>query len=301
MKFYQAKFVFLISSIMAGCSSGPSESEFAPKIGQIETTITHTHPSAHQHLTSAEQRTISFTIRVSITDPDGLGDITTVYIRDKSHNSYWILKDHSELNENADCIQSDEIITCTFYSSERPDEIELSGYELVAADLHTYQTSKEFEFKLPAGDLIDNEEFVYSATYTGGTPNGIPALEAMNEVDNALVFNVDFDAEIMHVKFETTDDRAKHYGISLYDSTADKSLVGKVVYDSVAISNNPIVFGEKTILDIPFSNISFETGYDQEDIYGAHIVLLDTPVDSDQLEVESKWFNYSGFSELLTL
>ena len=70
--------------LISACSSGPSESEFAPKIGDIETSIIHSHPSYYSHLPTEEQRTIGFVVSVSVTDPDGSDDITDIYI---SHNN----------------------------------------------------------------------------------------------------------------------------------------------------------------------------------------------------------------------
>ena len=34
---------------------------------------------------------------------------------------------------------------------------------------------------------------------------------------------------------------------------------------------------------------------------GLHVVLFDEATESTQLDVESKWFNYRGYSELITL
>jgi hypothetical protein len=207
MRFVRLALLFCSFSMLTACTSGPSEDEFAPKIGEINTRIMHFHPSAYEHKPEAEQRTIGFIIRVSVTDPDGLGNITEVYIKDANHNPvrYRILKNNSTLNENADCKQTNEVIECSFYDSDFPDEMPLTGYELVAVDLHTYKSSKAFEFKLPAGEALEFEEFVYSDEYLlngGGTPNGVLGLEAMSIVDNSMLFTLDDPVEgPLHLKF----------------------------------------------------------------------------------------------------
>ena len=36
-------------------------------------------------------------------------------------------------------------------------------------------------------------------------------------------------------------------------------------------------------------------------IHGLHVVLFDEATASTQLEIESEWFNYRGYSEFITL
>ena len=304
MCFVRLSLLFCFFSMLAACTSGPSEDEFAPKIGEINTRIMHFHPSAYEHKPETERRTIGFIIRASVTDPDGLGNITEVYIKDSNHDPvrYRILKNNSTLNEDADCKQTDEVIECSFYYSDFPDEMPLTGYELVAVDLHTYKSSKAFEFKLPAGEEVELEEFVYSDSYLGGAPNGIAGLEVMSITGSNMLFTLDdLDEGPLHLEFEVTDSRAVKYGVSLYDNTEARNLVGQIPYNAPSIQAAQIVEDGITSVDIPLTEIDFEDGFNVSDIYGLHVVLFDQPVASSQLEVQSNWFNYSGYSEFITL
>ena len=291
-------FIFLgLTLVLSACTSGPSESEFSPKIGDIDTSIRHYHPSAYSHKPTDEQRTIGFIARVSVTDPDGLGDITNIYIYDKNNDSYFILKDKSKLNADADCFQVNSIIECSFYSKDHPNDMNLTGYDLVAVDFHGYVSRKSFEFKLPAGAAVDTEEFVYSDEFQGGTSNGIPGLEVMTIDNNDLVSTL--DEQKIHIEFVSTDDRVEKYGLSLYNETSE--YIGKVAFDSAAIESVPVVPGAPTSVDIPLNQVEYEDGFDETDIFGLHIVLFDQATTSVLQDVTGQWFNYSGYSEFIPL
>lgn len=291
-------FIFLgVTLILSACSSGPSADEFSPKIGEIDTTITH-HHSSHK---PEKERSISFIARVSVTDPDGLGDITNIYIHNKNNNSYFIFKNNSKLNSDADCFQEQAIIECVFSTKEYPDEMNLRGYDLVAVDFHGYVSRKSFEFKLPNGIAVDDEEFVYSDEYLGGTPNGIKGLEVMTIANNQMVFT--FDEQYLHIEFVSNDeeDRVKEYGVSLYNDAAVREHVATVSFDESAIQEAPIESGIKTIVDIPLNQVVFEDGFGKSNIKGLHIVLFDEATTSNLQDVTGKWFNYSAYSEFIPL
>tara|TARA_R110002167_G_scaffold58959_7_gene166970 strand:+ start:1656 stop:2567 length:912 start_codon:yes stop_codon:yes gene_type:complete len=295
-------FIFFgLTLILSACSSGPSEEEFSPKIGDIDTSIIHYHTSVYSNELIEEQRTIGFIIRVKVTDPDGLGDITSIYIYDKTNDSYFILKDKSELNPKADCFQIQEIIECSFYSKDHPDEMNLTGYELVAVDFHGYVSRKTFEFKLPAGGVVGDEETVCSDELFCGPPLGVKGLEVMTIDNNDMIFT--FDGQDLHIEFvsKDDDDKVKEYGLSIYDDSSIPVLVGEVSFDSLAIKAAPIVTQVKTEVDIPFTQIEFEDGFDKSDIYGLHVVLFDKATTSTLQSTTGRWFNYYGFSEFITL
>jgi len=302
-------FIFLfVALILSACSSGPSESEFAPKIGDIYTTIKHFHPDAYAHKPTEERRTIGFIISVSVTDPDGLDDITGIYIYDKTHNSYFKLVDKSVLNQEADCRQTEEVIECSFYSKDRPDFLNLGGYELVAVDRHSYTTRKSFEFKLPAGLVVDDEEFVYSDVFAddpdNDVTNGIKGLEVMTVANNGLEFSLNNEGGTIDLKFEAKDDRVTAYGLALYDNAEIPNLVGEISFKSPTLQSAPIVLGQETVVDIPWNEIDFQDGYDVSNLtsslYGLYVILFDESTVSTQFEVQKAWFNYSGTSEFIT-
>ena len=99
----------------------------------------------------------------------------------------------------------------------------------------------------------------------------------------------------------STDDRVEEYGLSLYNDDAEPVLIGEVAFDSSAIQGAPIVFGNKTIVDIPWGQVEFENGFGKSNIKGLHIVLFDKATTSTLQDVTGKWFNYSGYSEFISL
>tara|TARA_R110001592_G_scaffold336019_2_gene621153 strand:+ start:2081 stop:3004 length:924 start_codon:yes stop_codon:yes gene_type:complete len=299
-------FIFLsITFMLSSCTSGPSESEFAPKIGDIETSIVHSHPSVHAQ--AEYQRTIDVIVRMSIKDPDGLEDITDIYIQDNNNSRRWRLKESSVLNSDAQCkatknkAETLEVIECSFFSKDRPDLIDLVGYEMVAVDRHGYSSRKTFEFKLPSGAVVEDEEFVYSDVFSGGPSNGIPALEVITLADNAMVFTLDEDAELLHLEFVSEDPRVREYGLELYDDSVEPQIVGEVLFDIKEIQENEIDAGVEIMVDIPWSQITFIGENNASNIYGLYVVLFDEAKVSTQLETVSEWFNYRGYSEFITL
>jgi hypothetical protein len=291
-------FIFMLTA----CTSGPGEDEFAPEIGDIETTIIHSHGSLYSHLPSEEQRTIGFIISVIVTDPDGSNDITDIYLYDKNSNINRYFLRSSELSSKYDCRKpAGDLFECSFYSSDQSDNVDLSGYEIVAVDRYGYSSRKVFEFKLPAGAELEGQEFVYSDVFSGGTNNGIAGLEVMTIVDNDLVFTLDEAEELLRLEFVSNDDRVREYGLELYDNSTTPKLVGEVPFDKIVIQGNAISSSIKTLVNIPLSQINFIDGNIASDIYGLHVVLFDQSTISTQLEVESEWFNYMGYSEFITL
>ncbi len=290
--------------LISACSSGPSESEFAPKIGDIYTSILHFHPSVYAHKDPEEQRTIGFIISVSMSDPDGFDDITDIYINNKNAGTNWYLLQSSELNSTAECTLEELVVNCSFYSKDRLHDIFLAGYDIVAIDRHGYQSSKSFEFKLPSGEEVDIEEFVYSDEFLGGTgSSAVAGLEVMTIDANDMVFTS--DENTLHVEFTSMDERVRDYGLMFYNDASSPEIVGELAFDASLIQNNPIISGDKTSLDIPIDEdsikIKFFDDKDVSDIYGLHVVLFDQSTPSSQFDVVTEWFNYRGYSEFITL
>lgn len=304
-------FVFLsITLILSACSSGPGEEEFAPKIGDIYTDIAHFHPTFYSKWPSHDQITIGFTVSASITDPDGLVNIKEIYVLDLNNDWRWTLYDSSDANPLSRCYEGNNIFECRFYSKDRDDYVNLEGYEIVAVDLHGYITRKPFDLKLPGGNIATNETYVYSDVFLNGPNNsiqgiGIAGLEVMTIENNAMVFTLDLNNEdkLLHIEFESKDARGlvQNYGLSLYDNSDEPKLVGEVRYDASSINKSPIVINGKTLVDIPLADIDFKGEFTANDIHGLHVVLFDMPTVWTQADVVSKWFNYLGYSELITL
>lgn len=299
-------FIFLgITLILSACSSGPGIDEFAPKIGEISTTISHHYSEDPQ-----DEYTISFIIRANVTDPDGLDDITGIYVVDKNNEGnddhFRILKDKSELSSTTDCFQDREIIECSFYPKELDNlhDLNLAEYELVAVDRHNYSSRKSFKFKLPDGIKATTEEFVYSESSSRDKESGIAALEVMTVADNNLKFVLDTVEESLQIDFTSNDARASNYAIALYDDSDVPKLIGNIRFDSQIIQKATIKFEEPTVLAVPGETVIeslLEEGYTFLDIGGLKITLLDLPTTSSLQEVTNSWFNYQGVSEFVPI
>lgn len=297
-------FIFIsVIFILSACSSGPSESEFAPKIGDIETTIVHFHPSYYLKTPSKVQRTIGFTVSVTVSDPDGLVNVDEIYVRDINNNKRWTLYNSADANPIERCFEGDDLYSCSFYSPVLTDQIYLKGYEIVAVDLHGYTTRKSFEFKLPAGEVVVDEEFVYSESFPieDRTINSFKGLEAMTIAGNALLFTLDDVAQTLSVEFETSDPRVLNYGLEFYDDSVEPILIGEVSTEVSSINPAQINQYGKTEVVIRWDEIVFKDGFDGNYINGLHVILFDQSTISTQGNILGKWFNYAGYSEFITL
>lgn len=301
MRLISALVVFSLFILISACSSGPSEEEFSPRIGDIFTDIINRHPSYFSKSASDSFQTIEFTVSVNVTDPDGLSDLQDVYIHDSTNNWYWSLLNSNDAQPWSKCHQGDGLFSCYFYSSNYLHDIKLKGYEIVAVDLRGYTTRKSFEFRLPGGEIVDDEVFVFSESFTGDTVQGIPALETMNIIDNEMAFSLDSGSQVLHLEFSSHDNRAQEYSLELFDGSEIPKLIGTVSYSKSSIVSTPIIFGQKTIVDIPFSEITFVDGFGSTHINGLHVILYDEPVEWTQVSGSSLWSNYVGFSEFISL
>jgi len=292
--------IFSLFFILTACSGGSSPSD-SPKIGEIYTDIYHEHSSFYDKWNMTPNRTIRFTVSVNITDPQGVENLKDVYIEDQN-NWYWnLLGGPDNLSLDECYYESNDIFKCRFYSSSQLDSIMLKNWELVAEDIQGNVTRKSFNFLLPGGDQLDDELFVYSSEYTGSTGEGVLALEAMSITNNNMVFTSSPGTQSFHIEFETTDNRAKHYGFAFYEGSSELDYIGDTCLCSPSIESKPITLGQKVTMDLPWSEIDFDQGYDASDIQGLHIKLYDSPVDWGITNGTDSWFNYISHSEFITL
>ncbi|MFV1872535.1 MAG: hypothetical protein ACMZ64_04310 [Oleiphilus sp.] len=306
MRMSRVVVIFVLPILMSACTSGPSEKEFSPKIGDIYTNITQFRSGSSVDDPATDANFLSIDISVNVTDPDGLDDITDIYFRDKENDLRGSLLNTSIPGDFARCNEGGDLFNCTFWLPGNSQTFNLKNYEVVAIDRHGYTTKKPFDFKLPAGEALESESFTYTSDFTGEMGEGLEALESLSVQSNDIAFYLDQGSQTMHVEFESKDPRVDRYSFTLY-KTEDKLIeVGSVSFLNSNIQDNPIISGFKTSVDIPFTEITFnpksiEENFDETDIEGLRIKLYDQPTDWMQASEGSLWFNYVGVSEYIEL
>jgi len=290
-------FLFTLTFLLTGCSgSGSSDSL---KVGNISTDIVHYHPSFYGKWDVTPNRSIRFTVSVSINDSKGTDNLSDLYFHDKVNDRYFDMLGGPDNLTKEECYYSDfDVFECRYYSSINLDRVNLSNWEVVVENKQGKSSRKDFEFLLPNGDLVNDEQFVYSSIYNDSTNSGIAALEAMTTANNGLVFSSNPGSQSFHIEFENKDNRATHYSFAFYDATSDISNIAKVGSNSPSIESMPIIQDQKTSIDIPWSEITLYDNATINDINGLHIKLYDEPIEwlNDEL-----WFNYISYSEFLIL
>lgn len=287
---------------LSACSSGPGEDKFAPEILAVYSNIIHRHPSFYAKWPERTQRSIDFYFSVNVSDPQGIGDILNVYVRDMNENYVWTLFDASQANPWKDCYRGAGVFECRLYPENHLDYTNLKNLEVVVKDRRGYTRRQGFSHLLADGEQPDTERFVYSSQFTGNTTNGYPALGVMTILDNHMVFTANPGTQSFHVEFTVTDSRASNYSLDFYDDTDDANYLGSAPVNSGSIESQPIVFGQTTVIDIPWSEIDFESVYSVEDIKQMHITLYDNPIPwIINNKDEGEWYNHLATSQVIAL
>jgi len=299
MPSWKAFTIISLLVVLTACSGDSSNSDAnTPVIGKIYTDINHQHSSFYNKWNITPNRTIRFTFSAQVTDPQGINNLKEIYVENLNNNWTWYLLG----NFNNCYVEAGGVFECTFYSDIQLDSINLNNWVLVAKDQDDNITRKNFSFLLPGGSQANNESFVYSSAYSDSNYNGIAALEAMTLSNNNLVFTSNPGTRSFHIEFETTDERAVHYSFAFYEGSNQKNYVGEACLCSPSIESMPIIFGQKVVIDLPWSEISLDQAtYDVEDINGLHIKLYDQPIDWITPNYEGIWFNYISYSEYISL
>lgn len=293
--------LFTLIFLLAACSGGSSSSNDTGtlKIGDVFTDIWHQHQSFYDKWGIEPNIGIRFIVSVQVTVPNGLANLKELYFRDKISGRYWpLLGGPDELTQEECYIEYKDIYECMFYDEISLNRINLKNWEVVAETKQGEVSSKDVEFLLPGGESVDDEQFVYSSMYVGSTLNGVAALETMTIAENEIIFSSNPGSQSFHIEFENMDDRAKRYGFYFYDGTENINNIGEAKANSPSIQSMPIIQGQKTVIDIPWSEIHMYANTRVADINGLHIILYDEPMDwvSDRT-----WFNHISLSEFIAL
>jgi len=303
MKLFRSLGCFFLSLSLGACVSNEGGDQ-DPTIGEVQTNIIHYHPSYTAKWPDEIQRTLDYTFALQANDPQGLGDILHLWAVD----TFTALGEyHAIVGGSVQFYPVEVWYQADFQGFERRvynlfslDRVNLQTWHIESIDHDGNNTQRSFEFTLPDGEPAQNEQYVYSSSYENPTENGVAALEAMTIAGNGLSIIADEVSESYTIEFTVSDDRAKNYALWFYDNAESPVEIGVVDQLSLSIASSPIVFGEKTTLQLPWSEIPLKDGYAREDIFGVHVVLLDQPVAFKFLANEL-WSTYYGVSEYLVL
>ena len=285
---------------MVACNSGSSSGE--PKVGKVYSSIAHYHPSFYQNQGVDEDITISYAFAVQVTDPQGNDTIVSLFAIDKSSDeSHFIIGGENKYDLIRNWLDTEYIGDRSMaFDPDNLDRFTFNQWEMVAFDRDRNNDTRNFEFNLPGGDSVRNEEFVYSDTFTGSKDDGVEGLEVMTIAGNILSFSS--SAETFTVKFTATDLRAEFYQIQFFTDLESNPLqiknIGIARPDSVSIQDTPLNIGGETTLEIPWSEINLNNGEVASDISGIHISLLDAPIEINKTKL---WYSHYGVSEYMPL
>jgi len=303
MKLFRSLGCFFLSLSLGACVSNEGGDQ-DPTIGEVQTNIIHYHPSYAAKWPDGAQRTIDYTFALQANDPQGLDDILHLWAVD----TYTALGQyHAIVGGSVQFYPVDVWYQADFQGFERRvynlfslDRVNLKTWHIESIDHDGNNTQRSFEFTLPDGEPLVDQQYVYSSTYENPTENGVAALEAMTIADNGLSIIADEASESYTIEFTVSDDRAKNYALWFYDNAESPVEIGVVDQLSLSITSSPIVLGEKTTLQLPWSEIQLKDGYSIEDVFGVHVVLKDEPV-AFKFLVNELWSTYYGVSEYLVL
>lgn len=339
-----SKFAALMCCVLLlGCSSDDSDNNGAqadfslPYIGAVYTHVDHYHPTywtkfnppSDVPVEPEEQIGLMLSFEIQMGYLSGLSNLAEIFVSNPSENSRWnVPLEPFNLSEEQplESLIGAEFGTDNQLYENSLQRVVLDGYEVTAVDKKGNRTTKHFSIEGFSSGARDGREFVYSDEYTQSKLKGMKAMEAMTIAENGLSFESDTESQTFTIGFTHRDGRARHYKIEFYGPgpAPERNLIGVVGFNSPSIVNEPLVFAQRTILELPYDEVVLEDGALIENVEGIHIVLTDEQFEREILEedmeeqaVESpqecseenpeqcpevKWaFNYSGYSEFVTL
>jgi len=278
-----------------------TENSSAPKISRVYSDVTHYHPSFWDKWGEPSTRGLLQSFNFKVEDPEGLSNIQDIYIYNYVYQRYYIISGgRDNIPLEAFYRTSSQDFSVSFFTLNSQERAELKNWRVVAIDKEGNVSEREFEFVLPNSEPLDGESYAYSAQYSSPDFGGIAALEVMTIDDSGLAIEADPGSQSFNIKFRTIDERASNYSIAFYGAAPEYKYLGWVSQRSPSVVSQPIITGQQTSLDLPWSEIYFEDGDQPDDISGVHITLYNDPVDNEFLE-NYIWFSYLAYSEYFTL
>lgn len=296
----------VLTLMLSACGGSSTNSEdvttkTAPEISSIYTDIIHYHPSFWEKWNISPTKGIKITFSFRVDDPDGLSDIDDIYVRNYvNDDNYDIYSGPNNVPLERFYNSRLNIFEGTFYTYGSLNRVDLRNWVVVASDKSGNITEREFEFTLPNEELASDSDYVYSDQYSSPGYNGVAAMEAMTISDNKLSLVSNPGTQSFNIKFQTNDDRASHYSIGFYGSAPNYQYLGMAIQSSPSIVSTPIVTGEQTSLDLPWSEIYFIDNAQATDVHGAHVALFNEPIENDFIE-NYIWYSFLAYSEYFTL
>ena len=274
-------------------------------IGSIDFDLSHYHPSYYQNRAMLPMSPMGLSYAVEISWENVDDDIYQLYIRNKLSGFQEYIVDglYPELRIPKEQFFNEDTQSygVTYYDEIARERVNLRHWEIVAVSTKGYSVRKDFDFILPGGDDALDDEFIYSYAHSGSIQGGYEALEVMSTVSNQILFSSNFATQSFRIAFSPTDTRVADYSIDFHDNAYDYR-IGRVPYYSSSIQSMAIIPGQRTVIDIPWSEIIFNYGYSIHDVKGLHIRLYDEPVQVPQPVFHTlDEHNYLSVSEYVEL
>jgi len=275
----------------------------SPSISSINTKVSQVHPTYWTKAGETADLELLVSVEFQVFDLAGTSNTGNLELVDNHNSKTFSLVSRSLKSDSLGAYyrSNEDVFNATFLQPTDLDRVELESWQINVTDLQGDDNYREFDFRLVDGEEVNDELFVYSDSYTDSITNGVQALEVMTVADNSLSIASDFDDQMFTIGFEVTDPRVKNYAIWLHVDETDIAPDAFVDFDSLSISDTPIVSGGLTTLILPWSEIELLVeNIEVSAISGAHIVLGDESTDSELIE-DGYWLNYEGVSEYFTI
>lgn len=240
-----------------------------------------------------------------VSDPNGIDTLDYIYFTSTDeeaahYGERFYLLEPSGSPERKNCrVGNTHQFQCKYLSNFFRHAIDITKWQLHAADIEGNETTQAFNFLLPGGLEPGTYTRAITEAYQGDRFDTAPTLQTLKVKENKIKAFSDDGRQAYAISFSATDFRIKNYKIEFFAFDANPPggrwlFAGETALDSPSILSTPISIGSTTTLAIPWSEIELFTGFDHEEIRGIHVVTLDEP---QQVSQDIAWYNAVGTSE----
>jgi len=290
--------------VACNTDNGLPEADGGIQIRDIDIDMFHYHPSYYSQRRVLPLSPMGFNYAVSVRWADSDDDMIELVLLNKTSGVSHFIKDRrntdSHLPKEEFYVEKLGMYAVTYTDQLAVDRVTLRDWKVIATSSKGYVVCKDFDLILPTGEEASDGEFIYSYAYAGTKQGGHEGLDVMTRAKNSLALSSNPGSQSFRVEFQNTDSRAKHYSIVFYNNARDFQ-IGRVSLYSSSIESTPITQGQKTVVDIPWSEIIFNYNFSASDVRGVHIRLYNEPVPVPHpVFISLDDHNYRSISEYVT-
>lgn len=280
--------VLACAVLITGCNKEAGENQ-PPVINWVVGDIEEIHPTYFIKKGEVANYSLSHTVNVKVTDPDGQNDITDIYFTDEFGANFSIKYD----DYNGYWDEAREFYSRGSYSSLTPDSVSLTGWTIFVEDSAGHIVQQEFTFPQPSLVTGSGEDFVYSSEYLGIEPNGIQALIAPLNLETS---EINYASNQITIKYQREDAREVDTDMWFYDVNGDYLAYlpneFKPALDDVGVATSFV---------ITEGMIDFNEGTVFSDIHGFHWNSMDDLTASEEVVNYPSWWRYRTISKYFPL